>query len=64
MVVQKSLKELRRLCGLTQIELARQSAVPRSRIQLAEAGTTELRTEEINAIRKTLKPKKDTQAET
>jgi predicted transcriptional regulator len=52
--MQKSLKELRRRCDLTQIKLAHQSGVPRSRIQLAEAGTLELRPEELEASRKTL----------
>ena len=52
--MQKNLKELRRRCDLTQIELAHQSGVPRSRIQLAEAGTLELRPEELEAIRKAL----------
>ena len=53
----KALKELRRVCGMTQIELARQSAVPRSRIQLAEAGAVELRSEELQAVRNALQPR-------
>jgi len=53
--MQKNLKELRRRCDLTQVELAHQSGVPRSRIQLAEAGTLELRPEELEAIRKVLR---------
>jgi transcriptional regulator with XRE-family HTH domain len=51
----QNLKELRRRCDLTQIELARRSGVPRSRIQLAEAESLELRSEEQEAIRKALR---------
>lgn len=53
--MQRNLKELRRRCNLTQIELAAQSGVSRSRIQLAEAGTLALRPEELGAIRKALR---------
>jgi predicted transcriptional regulator len=59
----KSLKDLRRLCGVSQIELAHDSGVSRNRIQLAEAGTIELRSEEIQAIRKALKPRLERTAE-
>jgi transcriptional regulator with XRE-family HTH domain len=55
--VHKALKELRRLCGMSQIELTRRSSVPRSRIQLAEAGVVELRSEELQAIRLALQPR-------
>lgn len=61
--VQKNLKELRRRSDLTQIDLARASRVSRSRIQLAEAGTVELRAEEIDAIRRALKPRLERTAE-
>jgi DNA-binding XRE family transcriptional regulator len=53
--MRNNLKELRRRCDLTQVELAHQTGVPRSRIQLAEAGTLELRPEELEAIRKALR---------
>ncbi len=51
-----NLKELRRRSNLTQISLAQKSGVPRSRIQLAEAGTVELRPEELAAIKKAVTP--------
>jgi predicted transcriptional regulator len=50
------IKELRRRGDLTQIELAKKSGVPRSRIQLAEAGTIELRIEELQAIKEVVIP--------
>src|SRR5258707_4841140 len=53
--MQTNLKEVRRRCNLTQIELGNQSGVSRSRIQLAEAGTLDLRLEELEAIRKALR---------
>lgn len=53
--MQMNLKELRRRCNLTQIELSTRSGVPRSRIQLAEAGNLDLRRDELDAIRKALR---------
>jgi DNA-binding XRE family transcriptional regulator len=51
----QNLKQLRRRCDMTQIELARLSGVPRSRIQLAEAGSLELHSEEQEAIGEALR---------
>jgi transcriptional regulator with XRE-family HTH domain len=51
-----NLKELRRRSNLTQIELAQKSGVPRCRIQLAEAGTLDLRPEELQAISRVVTP--------
>ncbi|HEV2988845.1 MAG TPA: helix-turn-helix transcriptional regulator [Candidatus Angelobacter sp.] len=49
-------RELRRRADLTQIALARTSGVPRSRIQLAEAGELQLRSDELQAIREAVRP--------
>jgi transcriptional regulator with XRE-family HTH domain len=49
--MKNKLRELRRRSNLTQIELVRRSGVPRCRVQLAEAGTLELRPEELQAIK-------------
>ncbi len=61
--MQTKLKELRRRGDLTQIELAQRSGVPRSRIQLAEAGTLDLRPGEWRAIRKAVMPALERTAE-
>jgi predicted transcriptional regulator len=50
------IKDLRRRSALTQIELSQKSGVSRSRIQLAEAGLLELRPEEVQAIKNTVRP--------
>jgi predicted transcriptional regulator len=54
-VTLQNLRILRCELGLTQITLARLSGVSRMRLQLAESGDLELRQEEIEAIRRTLK---------
>jgi hypothetical protein len=54
--MQTDIKNLRRRGALTQIELSRKSGVSRSRIQLAEAGLLELRPEELQAIKNTVRP--------
>lgn len=50
------IREVRRRADFTQIELAKKSGVPRSRIQLAEAGAVELRIEELQAIKEVVIP--------
>ena len=54
--MQTDIKDLRRRSALTQIELSQKSGVSRSRIQLAEAGLLELRPEEVQAIKNTVRP--------
>lgn len=55
-LMENTLKELRRRSGLTQIELAQRSGVPRNRIQLAEGGLCNLREDEWQAIRAVVRP--------
>jgi transcriptional regulator with XRE-family HTH domain len=49
-----NLRELRRMAGLTQWELAQRCGVSRMRLSLAECGQVELRPEEIVATRQVL----------
>src|SRR5207245_2225884 len=50
------LKAIRRAVGMSQIQLARETKVSRFRIYLFEAGTIELRLDEIEAITKAVQP--------
>lgn len=50
------IKELRRASNLSQIQLSQGSGVSRFRIQLAEAGTLQLRQDELRAIEATVRP--------
>lgn len=54
--MENKLKEVRRRSGVTQIELAQRSGVPRNRIQMAESGLCDLREEEVRAVRAVLRP--------
>lgn len=49
-------RELRRASNLSQIQLSQRSGVSRFRIQLAEAGTLELRPDKLQAIEATVRP--------
>lgn len=50
----QDLRELRRMAGLTQCEVAKRTGVDRSKISLAEHQYAELRPEEHAAVRKVL----------
>jgi transcriptional regulator with XRE-family HTH domain len=49
-----NLRELRRMAGLTQWQLAQRCGVSRMRVSLSECGQVELREEERSAIRSVL----------
>lgn len=50
------LKAIRKAAGLSQIQLAMRAHVSRFRLSLAEAGSIDLRPEELNAISKAVRP--------
>jgi predicted transcriptional regulator len=50
------LRTIRRASGLTQMQLAQKANVSRFRICMAECGSLQLRSEEIEAINKAVKP--------
>ena len=51
-----NLKVIRKAAGLSQIGLARRAGVSRFRLYLAEAGTLELRPDEMVAINRAIAP--------
>jgi len=50
----KSIRDMREMVGIKQIELARKAGIDRSRLSTAENGHIQLRLDEMAAIRKAL----------
>lgn len=50
-----TVKEIRTMLGLTQLELARRSRVRQSRLSLSEAGYVELKESEYKALKQALR---------
>jgi DNA-binding XRE family transcriptional regulator len=53
--IHRSLAERRRMCGLTQHQMARETGIPIGRIVFAETGRTELTPAELTRIKSVLK---------
>lgn len=51
-----TLKEIRLASGLSQVALAYKAGVSRFRLSLAEAGTIQLRPDELQAIKSAVRP--------
>lgn len=54
MLTGKSIREMREMVGLKQIELAKRSGIDRSRLSIAENGHIQLREEELSAIQRVI----------
>jgi predicted transcriptional regulator len=51
-----NLRAIRRAAGLTQVQLAQRANVSRFRLCMAESGSLELRSDEIDAITEAVRP--------